>query len=365
MQAYCLKIPLSLSYLLLVFSGFSQDSAMHKPKLQKRLYVDAYYSYEFNAKNNPQKSSFLFNHNRLNAVNVNLALAVLTYNETSKRAALGLMAGTYATYNLAAEPTWLQHVYEANMGIKLSARKNLWIDAGIMPSHIGFESAISKECATLTRSILAENSPYYEFGVKLSYTATNEKWYAALLMLNGWQRISPIFKNNRPALGTQITYTSLAGFKFNWSSFVGAEKMDSTETSRFFNNFYGIWQLGNRWSMIIGFDYGIQRNKMQSGKTEHWFSPVAIVRYEKDKFAIALRSEYYNDKNGVITPQANAAAVNMLGYSINADRKLGKYVLCRIEWRLLNNSSPYFESNNTFRRSSQSFTGSLVLDIAR
>jgi hypothetical protein len=34
-------------------------------------------------------------------------------------------------------------VYEANVGGKfLVAKHNLWIDAGIMPSHIGFESAI-------------------------------------------------------------------------------------------------------------------------------------------------------------------------------------------------------------------------------
>jgi hypothetical protein len=40
-----------------------------------------------------------------------------------------------------------------------------------MPSHIGFESAIGKDCATLTRSILADNSPYYEAGVKIDITS--------------------------------------------------------------------------------------------------------------------------------------------------------------------------------------------------
>jgi hypothetical protein len=41
-----------------------------------------------------------------------------------------------------------------------------------MPSHIGFESVISADCWTLTRSLLAENSPYYETGMRLEATST-------------------------------------------------------------------------------------------------------------------------------------------------------------------------------------------------
>jgi hypothetical protein len=51
---------------------------------------------------------------------------------------------------LAAEQDLLQNVYEANGCENFVKKHNLWIDAGIMPSHIGFESAIGKDCATLT-----------------------------------------------------------------------------------------------------------------------------------------------------------------------------------------------------------------------
>jgi hypothetical protein len=56
------------------------------------------------------------------------------------------MAGNYSQYNLSAEPTWAQFIYEANIGLKSSNKTNIWIDAGILPSHIGFESAISADC---------------------------------------------------------------------------------------------------------------------------------------------------------------------------------------------------------------------------
>jgi hypothetical protein len=42
----------------------------------------------------------------------------------------------------------------------------------------------------LTRSILADNSPYYEAGLKKKLLK-NEKWYLAMY-LNGWQRIQKI-----------------------------------------------------------------------------------------------------------------------------------------------------------------------------
>ena len=84
------------------------------------------------------------------------------------RANLALMAGTYAQDNLSAEQDALKLINEANVGFKISKTKNIWIDAGIMPSHIGWESAIGKDNMNLTRSLAAENSPYFETGAKIS-----------------------------------------------------------------------------------------------------------------------------------------------------------------------------------------------------
>ena len=78
------------------------------------------------------------------------------------------------------------------------------MDIGIMPSHIGFESAVSKDCWTLTRSMLAENSPYFESGAKLSYTTNNGKLQFSVLALNGWQRITRVEGNSLMSWGTQV-----------------------------------------------------------------------------------------------------------------------------------------------------------------
>ena len=151
-------------------------------------YAELYYQYDFNKPSDNNRPGFVYSHNRHNEFNLNLGFVKAGYSADRVRANLAIGAGTYMNANYAAEPGVLKNVYEANAGIKLG-KKNLWLDAGIFPSHIGFESAIGKDCRTLTRSIAADNTPYYEAGAKLSYGSPDGKWSLTALALNGWQRI--------------------------------------------------------------------------------------------------------------------------------------------------------------------------------
>lgn len=181
------KTLLILSFLLLVLHDcFSQEE---KQAITFSAYADIYYLYNFNKPLNNSQPPFIYNFNRTNEVNLNLGFIKAAYNTDKVRANLALMTGTYTQANLAAEPEVLRHIFEANIGVRLSKKRNFWLDAGVMPSHIGFESAVSKDCPNLTRSLLAENSPYYEAGLRFSYTTADEKWFLSALLLNGWQRI--------------------------------------------------------------------------------------------------------------------------------------------------------------------------------
>ncbi|MBL0145139.1 MAG: outer membrane beta-barrel protein [Chitinophagaceae bacterium] len=155
------------------FFLYNKATAQDSSKLSVSGYIDVYYQFDFDKPQNHQRSFFLYNHKRHNEVNVNLAFAKVNYLANKVRANLAVMTGNYPQYNLAAEPQILQHIYEANIGIELSKKNKIWLDAGIMPSHIGFESAVSADCYTLSRGLLAENSPYFETGIKL--TKTNKK----------------------------------------------------------------------------------------------------------------------------------------------------------------------------------------------
>lgn len=357
------KLAAAAGGILLVLLATAQDTTEQRATWESRVYLDTYYSYDFSQPASHEKAAFLFNHNRHNEVAINLALASLSYTTERIRGTLGLMTGTYAHYNLSTEPSVWRYLFEANAGVRLSASQNLWVDAGVLPSHIGFESAISKDCWTLTRSILAENSPYFETGARLSYTNPNEKWYLAVLLLNGWQRITRPPGNNTPAFGTQLRFSPSEKLSFNWSTFGGNDKPDSARQQRWFSNLYAVWQLTDQWGLTFGLDQGREQQDPGAARFNNWYSPVAILRYRKKGWAVAARAEYYSDKAGVIVPLVNAQPFQMQGYSLNLDRAIGTKALWRIEWRMFRNSQPYFEKTGGLSTTNHLLTTSLAVDF--
>ncbi|SEJ43062.1 Putative beta-barrel porin-2, OmpL-like. bbp2 [Dyadobacter koreensis] len=317
-------------------------------------YVEAFYSYDFNKPANHERPGFLYNFNKHNEVNLNLGLFKVNYNTVNVRANLAVMAGTYPQYNLAAEQGLLKNIFEANVGFKISKKNNLWIDAGIMPSHIGFESAIGKDNWNLTRSILAENSPYYEAGVKIGYTSKNEKLYAAAMYLNGWQRIQKIPGNQTPAFGTQLTYKPSANATLNWSTYIGNEQPDSTKQWRYFNNIYGQFQLTDKFGLTAGFDIGMQQKSKGSSSYNVWYTPVLIARYmPNEKVRIAARGEYYADEKGVIISTGTPNGFKTFGYSANFDYLPAQNVMFRLEARAFNSKDDIFTKDG--RADNQNF----------
>lgn len=353
-----------LFYLSVLLAGTlsAQTDTLQKTKVSFGGFLDIYYGYDFNRPNNSDRPGFLYNHTRHNEVNLNLGLAQVRVDGENYRANLGLMVGNYPQSNLAAEPELLKNVYEANAGISLNSNRTVWLDAGILGSHIGFESAISSDNPTLTRSLLAENSPYYLSGVKLSWQS-GEKWQLALLAVNGWQRIRRVPGNQTPAAGTQVRYAN-DKIVLNWSTFAGTDDPDSTRRIRVFNNFYGQFQLTGKWSLTAGFDIGIQQKRKGVSEMDTWFSPVIISRFAlNDRWALAFRGEYYQDENGVIIAAGPGAAAKITGLSANLDHFLNKNVMIRVESRWLTHSEPIFVRENVATRNNMFICGSIAVKI--
>jgi hypothetical protein len=297
-------------------------------------YLETYYSYDFANPVNHNRPGFVYSHNRHNEVNLNLGFVKLAYNTDKVRGNIALMTGSYANANLAAEQGVLKNIFEANAGVKVSKTKNLWVDAGIFASHIGFESAIGKDCWNLTRSILADNSPYYESGVKLSYTSDNEKWFISGLILNGWQRIQRVDGNNTPAWGHQLTFKPNSKITLNSSSFIGSDTPDSIRQMRYFHNFYAQIQLNEKFGLTAGFDIGAQQKSKESSDYNTWYTPILIAKYSPtEKISIAARGEYYRDANGVIIATNTPNGFQTYGYSLNLDYTILNNIVWRIEGR--------------------------------
>lgn len=352
---------LLLICLIPAFMG-AQETPGTPPPLTISAYLEPYYLFDFNQPSDHNRPAFVYSHNRHHEVNINLGMIKAAYSNTNARANLALMAGTYTQANLAGEPPVLRHLFEANAGIRLSKKRELWLDAGVFPSHIGFESAIGKDCWTLSRSMMADNSPYYESGVKLGYTSPDQRWFAGLLFLNGWQRIQRAPGNQTPAMGHQLTFKPSERITLNSSSYIGNEQPDSLRKMRYFHNLYGIFQVSNRVGLIAGFDIGAEQTAQKSNQYHTWFTPVAIVRIALDsKWTLALRGEYFQDKSGVLIYSATPNGFKTWGYSGNIDFKVNNQASWRMEYRRFSGKDAVFTRNGTPTRQNAMLASALVL----
>lgn len=334
-----------------------------KPEISISGFADVFYVHDFNQSQGTERQPFLFNHNRHNEFNLNLGLVKLALDHTKYRANLTLQTGTYANDNYAAEPGLLKNIFEANIGISLNKKNNLWLDAGVLPSHIGFESAISMDNMTLTRSLLAENSPYFLTGAKLTYTP-NQKWEFAGLMVNGWQRIQRLEGNSLPAFGTQVNFSPTEKTTLNWSTFIGTDDPDANRRMRYFSNFYGQFQLTEKLGFVAGIDIGIQQRAKGSTDTDFWLSPVFIGQYALNKtWKTAIRAEYYQDETGIIIPINTINGFQTNGLSVNMDYSPVHNIVCRLEGRWLKSKDKIFETKTDPTRHNLIIAASMAIQF--
>ncbi len=325
-------------------------------------YVEGYYSYDFNKPQRNSRPDFLYNFNRHNEFNVNLGFVKAAYATERTRANLAVGVGTYMNANYAAEPGVLKNIFEANAGYKLVQNSNLWFDIGILPSHIGFESAIGKDNFTLTRSLVAENTPYFESGARISYATNDGKWSFAALALNGWQRITRVEGNSLMSYGTQVTYKPTSKVTLNYSTFLGTDKPDSARLWRYHNNLYGVFQISDKVGFIANIDYGLEQKAPSSDELNKWFTPVGILRITPNsKWAVALRGEYFSDENSVIISTGTTNGFETIGASINVDYLPQINVALRLEFRHLNSKDNIFEKDGRARDNNSAVTFSTAI----
>lgn len=317
-----------------------EDKDSTKNPLSFGGYVESYYSYDFNKPATHQKSGLVYSHNRSNEVAVNLAMVKASYDGDWLRGQVGLAAGSYMNANYAAEEGVYKNIYEANIGVKLSKSHNIWFDAGIMPSHIGPESAIGIDNISLTRSIAAENSPYFETGAKLSYTNAKGDWYVAVLALNGWQKIQLPESSKGMSFGHQLTYQPNENLLFNSSSYIGNEGPDSL---RFFHDFYMQVQVHEQVKLLALFDYGMQKQAHSSNTLNWWTTGLQLQYAISDRYRLNARGEYYNDGDAAMFGSMNPLPKKVIGGSLGFDMQIQPDLFWRSEFRYLSSDGAIFQ----------------------
>lgn len=253
---------------------------------------------------------------------LNLGYIDATVHSTRYRGRLALQYGSSVIANYATEPEIAARYFqEAYGGLQLS--ESLSVDVGVFLSHIGFESWISRDNFTASRSLVADYSPYYQSGVRSTYTFSSSL-QGTLYLLRGWQNISG---DRDPALGTQLSYKTNDSTTLIHNIFIGNE-----HGTRTLNNFIIKQGVTNDLNLVASYDIGTQARRNDSTALWNGFSVVSQYRLNKE-LAAAFRVERYSDPHNAIVKTPFGRAFNTTSLSANIDYAITQALVWRTEYR--------------------------------
>lgn len=317
------------------------------PRIAFGGFIDSYFAYDFNRPANLDRA-FTTQAARHDEFNINLAYVDATLSAPRLRGRFAAQFGTSVQANYASEPhvgtlsgpDVSRFIQEAFVGYQVAP--TLWIDGGVFFSPFGSESWISRDNWTYTRSLIAENSPYYEAGIKATWQTTSTL-AIQLHVINGWQNISET--NTDKALGVRIDYTPSSRLALAYDGFLGNEMPTTVPRQA------RIWQEGivtltpsSAWQLRGTLDYGTQERANGNGNAS-WRGYAAIARYQvSPQLAIAARAEGYSDPEQVIITTGASSGLRASGWSVNADIVPQSRMLWRTEFRWLGADAALFPS---------------------
>jgi len=318
-----------------------------KGKLSLEGYVDVYYSYAVSHPKGGTRPYFV-SYSRDNEINVNLAYISLKYTSDRVRATFTPGYGTYMDANYASERQTLQNILEANVGIKIFKDKDVWLDAGVITSPYTNENAYSFDQVTYTRSVGAENTPYYLTGAKLT-VPLNTKWTAYLYVLNGWQVIQS--QHDPLDFGSQLEFKPNSQWDINWNTYVGNETSTAHPgyKGRYFTDLYATYTLSTQWTFTADAYVGWQRRDEDSLlRTRQWWNANLSAKYTfLPGNSFSARLEYFDDPYEVlVSPVTPVSGFKLASASLGYNLAITDEVLFRLEGRYFGSALDIYPLRN-------------------
>ncbi|MEY3386269.1 MAG: hypothetical protein RIR53_1080 [Bacteroidota bacterium] len=288
----------------------------------------------------------------------------LRYEQRGFHATIAFQNGWFADVNYVGEDFAYRPIQQAWIGMEIT--KQIAIRAGIMPSHIGYESINERENLVLSRLYCSDATPYYETGGAVVWQPSDALTVEGLI-LNGWQRI--VTPNDDLAWGSRITWKPDSTMTFNWGTFYG-NMFDRTATLqqpmpndswRFYNNFWAEWKPATDLTCVAIADVGRQQQAGDSTATVWSVAAIASYRLHTN-WRVSARAEHFSDPMSVIvgTPQGMGFVASSL--STNIDWTIQRNIMLRAEIRSLQSADRIFPSSkglitsDTFATVSVSYT---------
>jgi hypothetical protein len=191
-------------------------------------------------------------------------------------------------------------VTEAYISYLAPVGKGLRFDAGKMGTFVGAEVMEAIDNPNYSRSFLFTwAEPLTHTGAKASYTFSDNV-NAALFVVNGWDNMTD--NNTSKSVGLSVNVSAGDPFSAYINYLTGPEQTNNTRDNRSLLDLIATIKPIKQLSIILNYDNGQEQHLSASGGTAQWSGLSAIAKYDiNDTYSLAIRGEYFDDKDGVRT----------------------------------------------------------------
>jgi Putative beta-barrel porin-2, OmpL-like. bbp2 len=241
--------------------------------------------------------------------------------------------------------TWIAPV---GTGLKIDAGK--WVTlagAELIEGYDGFNDHYS-------RSILFGYAiPFTHTGAKVSYNFG--KVAVTAMGMQGWDN----FKDNNGAktFGGQLALTPSPRFAAYATFLTGAEQTDNDDDKRKLVDLIGVFKPTSSVTFTVNYDWAKEDNSGFGGRDAEWSGVAASLKLTlSPRFAVAVRGERFEDKDGVRT--GILQVVKEL--TLTPEFRIGKHVVLRGDLRRDSSDQLFFVSEDGDKDSQTTFAVNLI-----
>ncbi len=355
--------------LLSASAAFAEDpkpAGLNPDDLKKALglsiYLQGGYTFNGNAGTiggEPEQNDFRIFDHKANSFTLDLAQIVfakdpalgnagfklkLSAGETAKWIHSRGLSGTPLTSPQSGEGTDSLDVTEAYVSYNMAVGKGIRFDFGKFVTYHGAEVIEAIDNPNYSRSFLFNYAiPFTHTGLKASYSFT-DALSASLHIVNGWDNSTD--NNRSKTYGASVTYAPAEIFSLTVNGMMGPEQDEtgpnaptvgsSSSNMRTLLDVVATIKPAKPLSIILNFDDGAEDNVpgtlLPSGISgdAKWDGLAGIVKYDfSEKYSLAVRGEYFDDKDGART----GTAQKLKEVTVTPEIRLNGGVILRPEYR--------------------------------
>ena len=248
------------------------------------------------------------------------------------------------------DPNQVVDLTEAYVNYVAPLGSGVKLQFGKFVTYHGAEVIEARDDFNYSRSFLFNYAiPFTHTGLMAGYTFS-KALSANIYVVNGWDVTKD--NNSGKTFGTSFVVTPIEPFSMNFGFIYGPEQSHNSTNYRFLFDWVGTFKATKNLTFVLNTDYAHEeKDSLNGGRNSKWYGVAGYVKYDfTDFFSTSIRTEYFNDKDGVRTgiPQ------KLKEITITPEFRIAKNLLLRPEYRHDWSSNDGFDSrHNTFVKKNQ------------